>query len=138
MKKIRCLAILSLMLLTLTACRDRAGDISNVHVAEWEASEIYTDEDISGAIAVVKEYFAKNFGGCTLTEIRYPGDSHAGEFAERAQARKADEAIVLYSSFDVDSSGGDGSLNPNSTYDNWRWILVRNDGAKWQHADHGY
>lgn len=42
------------------------------------------------------------------------------------------------SSFDVDSSGGDGSLNPNSTYNDWKWILVRTNGGKWQHVDHGY
>ena len=26
-------------------------------------------------------------------------------------------SIVLYSSFDTDASGGDGSLGPNTTYD---------------------
>lgn len=45
------------------------------------------------------------------------------------------KAIVILSSFDVDLSGGDGSFNPNSTYDNWNWILVRND---WEQVDHGY
>ena len=42
------------------------------------------------------------------------------------------------SSFDVDETGGDGSLNPNSTYDGWCWILVRNTGGRWKHVDHGY
>lgn len=46
--------------------------------------------------------------------------------------------MVLLSSFDVDSSGGDGSLNPNSTYDNWMWILVRTKDGQWKHVDHGY
>ena len=46
--------------------------------------------------------------------------------------------MVLLSSFDVDSSGGDGSLNPNSTYDNWMWILVRSKNEEWKHVDHGY
>ena len=41
-------------------------------------------------------------------------------------------------SFDVDSSGGDGSLNPDSTYDNWMWILVRNKDGEWKHVDHGF
>ena len=49
-----------------------------------------------------------------------------------------DELIVLLSSFDVDASGGDGSLNPNETYSNWNWILVRDSGGQWRHADHGY
>lgn len=52
--------------------------------------------------------------------------------------RQIHHDIVLLSSFDVDSSGGDGSLNPNSTYSDWKWILVRTDGGKWQHVDHGY
>lgn len=41
-----------------------------------------------------------------------------------------DEVIVLLSPFYVDSSGGDCSLNPNSTYDDWGWILVRNTKYK--------
>ena len=34
--------------------------------------------------------------------------------------------------------GGDGSLNPNSTYDNWDWIMGEKHGGKWEHIDHGY
>ncbi len=48
------------------------------------------------------------------------------------------KAAIDTISFDVDSSGGNGSLNPNSTYSDWKWILVRTDGGKWQHVDHGY
>ena len=50
----------------------------------------------------------------------------------------ADEVIVLVSSFDVGKSGGDGSLNPDSTYTKWKWILVRNKSGSWRHVDHGY
>jgi hypothetical protein len=49
-----------------------------------------------------------------------------------------DEVIVLVSSFDVDETGGDGSLNPDSTYTKWMWIMARQEGGKWQHVDHGY
>ena len=72
------------------------------------------------------------------TEIYYAGDDYCTDFQEFADRNNADEVIVLLSSFDVDSSGGDGSLNPNSTYNNWNWILVRTKGGKWQHIDHGY
>ena len=60
------------------------------------------------------------------------------KYGEKMAAKYADEVIVLISSFDVDSSGGDGSLNPNSTYTRWSWILVRNKNGKWKHVDHGY
>ena len=73
-----------------------------------------------------------------FTEIYYAGDDCTKDHKDWADRNNADEVIVLLSSFDVDSSGGDGSLNPNSTYSDWKWILVRTDGGKWQHVDHGY
>jgi hypothetical protein len=36
--------------------------------------------------------------------------------------------MMLYSNFDVDNSGDDGSLTPGGSYTNWKWLLVR-DGA---------
>ena len=33
---------------------------------------------------------------------------------------------------------GGGSLNPNDTYKNWKWILVRGSDGQWKHLDHGY
>ena len=37
-----------------------------------------------------------------------------------------------YSTFDTNASGGDGSLEPNTTYDNFQWILVRDNGKTWE------
>jgi hypothetical protein len=46
---------------------------------------------------------------------------------------------VLLSDFNVDSSGGDGSLNPNSTYGGWNWILIRDSKTgNWRVDDWGY
>lgn len=66
------------------------------------------------------------------------GDDSSKDHQDWAERNNADEVIVLLFSFDVDSSGGDGSLNPNSTYDDWKWILVRTNGGQWKHVDHGY
>ena len=134
MKKYISIILASMCALSLIAC---GGDVSDVKILECQ-SEIYTDEDIKEAIEVTKKYFKKEFSGCTLTEIGYAGDEKSLDYSEWAERNSADEVIVLISSFDVDSSGGDGSLNPNSTYDNWMWILVRSSGGKWQHVDHGY
>ena len=84
------------------------------------------------------DYFKKEFDGCTLTEITYAGDETSADFNEWAQRIDGDDVIVLISSFEVGDSGGDGSLNPNSTYTKWMWILARKEGGKWQHVDHGY
>lgn len=133
--KRRVSVLLCFLLVLLTAgCR---GDVSNVKVLEYK-SDIYSEEEIKEAIEAVKKYFRSEFSGCTLTEITYAGDDKISSYEEWATRNDGDEVIVLISSFDVDSSGGDGSLNPNSTYSNWSWILVRRNGENWQHVDHGY
>ena len=130
--------ILTLFILfALTGCNS-AGNVDDVQISDWETSEIYSDGDIEAAHQAVMAYFTQNFRGYTLTNLCYPGDSYAEEFNEMAEKYGGDEAIVILSSFDTGPSGGDGSLNSNSTYDNWKWILIRNDGGSWQHADHGY
>ena len=134
MKKIVCIILCSLLVFSLSAC---GGDISRVNTHNVN-SEIYSQEDINAAIDTIKKEFMRNGGGCTLTEIYYAGDDSSKDHQDWADRNNADEVIVLLSSFDVDSSGGDGSLNPNSTYSDWSWILVRTNGGKWQHVDHGY
>ena len=134
MKKIVCIILCSLLVFSLSAC---GGDISRVNTHNVN-SEIYSQEDINAAIDTIKKEFMMNWGGCTLTEIYYAGDDSSKDHQDWADRNNADEVIILLSSFDVDSSGGDGSLNPNSTYSDWSWILVRTNGGKWQHVDHGY
>ena len=127
------------MLLLLTACGgENTGNIDKVEIPDWKPSEIYTDNEIEAAFQTVKEYFSKEFDGCILTKLYYPGDTFADEFSEWAAQYEVDKAIVIYSSFDVDSSGGDGSLDPDSTYEDWKWVLVRNADEEWEHATHGY
>lgn len=132
--------IVLVMMLVLTGCstKSKGGNIEHVRTHDWKPSEIYSDDDIETAFQTVKDYFGREFDGCTLTDLSYPGDTCVDEFKEWAEQYNADEAIVILSSFDVDSSGGDGSLNPDSTYEDWNWILIRNDGEDWVHADHGY
>ena len=137
MKKLLSLSLLCFLALVLCACGGKSDGLTIVPAE----SSLYTQEDISAAISTAVAYFNKEFKGCTLTEIGYAGDEmtkmHIG-YAGWQERYDADEMIVLLSSFDVDSSGGDGSLNPNSTYTGWNWILVRNSGGPWRHVDHGY
>lgn len=133
-KKIIIFLVCVVMIFSLSAC---GGNVKNVNVVDVE-SEIYTSDDISSAIETIKKEFDKDWKGCTLKEIYYAGDEISKEYQDWADRNDANEVIVLLSSFDVDSSGGDGSLNPNSTYDGWNWILVRNTGGQWKHVDHGY
>ncbi len=126
------------MICTLCAC---GGKINNVRVGSVE-SELYSEKDINDAIRVIVREFDRSWTGCTLTSICYAGDELTGAESEYYLHTRAmydaDELIILLSSFDVDESGGDGSFNPNSTYDGWEWILIRDRGGRWKHVDHGY
>ena len=132
-KQIAALLIAALVL-ALIGC---GSALDGVEIVEVD-SDIYSQKEIREAMEVAADYFKKDFGGCTLTEIRYAGDETAKACEEWAQSRNADEAILLLSSFEVGPSGGDGSLAPNSTYTDWQWVLVRDAGGKWRHIDHGY
>lgn len=133
MKKLICLFLL--LCLLLTGCG--GGDASQVQVLTGE-SELFTEGEIEDAMEVAMNYFRKEFDGCTMTKIEYIESKSQPAAREWARQYGAEEAIVLYSSFDVDASGGDGSLNPNSTYNNWQWILTRNEGENWVLRTWGY
>lgn len=134
MKRILCIVFALVLTLSLTAC---GGDVSEVGILEVE-SEIYTFAEIGDGIDEVLDYFKKSFDGCTLRELQYIGDEKNNDYLDFAARNGADEVLVFTSTFDVDESGGDGSLNPNDTYRNWKWILVRTNGGEWEHVDHGY
>lgn len=134
MKKQIILLFLFLIIFGLTAC---GGNINEAKVMGKE-SEIYASTEINFAIETIKQEFKKDWKGCTLKEIYYAGDDITRAHQDWVDRNNAEDIIVLLSSFDVDSSGGDGSLNPNITYDDWMWILVRNTGEGWKHVDHGY
>ena len=134
MKRFIALVLAIICILVLVSC---GGNVKNVKITDY-SSEIYSDAEIKSAIEVAIDYFKKNFEGCTLTEITYLGDEKNNDWQDFAERNNATDVIVLVSSFEVGASGGDGSLNPNSTYNNWKWILVKNNNGKWEHVDHGY
>ena len=113
------------------------GNVRNTRTREV-ASELYSQKEINAAIRTIKMDFAIDWSGCTLTEIYHAGDDYTKRYQDFADRNNADDVIVLLSTFTVDSSGGDGSLIPNCTYEKWEWILVRNKGGHWKHVDHGY
>lgn len=101
-------------------------------------SDLYTAEEIESAMAVVEKEFRKSFSGCTLTKLWYDENVCKLEQGDWTAQYGTDEAIVLLSDFDVGESGGDGSLDPGTTYKNWEWILVRNAGGEWELKTWGY
>lgn len=133
MKKILCM--LFLFSLVLSACG--GGNASQVQTVVGE-SAIFTQREIEAAMEAAMNHFRKEFDGCTMTRIEYNEEKSAAAAMEWAEQYGAEEGIVLYSVFDVDASGGDGSFTPNSTYRNWQWVLTRNKGDNWVLRTWGY
>jgi beta-lactamase regulating signal transducer with metallopeptidase domain len=108
-------------------------------------SNKFSQAEIRAAVESVTDKF-KDFKGCTLTKLWYDEEKSNGQVDSymahghgSVNGVGRDNVIVLYSDFTVDSSGADGSMNPNSTYTDWCWILIR-DGSKekWRVDDWGY
>ena len=72
---------------------------------------------------------------CTLTELRYDEDveNRFTEEIEKYHKENNQELIVVLSTFDTDEKGGDGGFNPNDTYADWQWHLVKTaDKKSWE------
>lgn len=143
MKKILAFIFFMLIMFSLIALK-QVGKTDSVSV-NIEKSNKFSEVEINNAISCVKNKF-KGFKGCTLKDLWYD-EEKSNEFIKgylsngrgSVNGVKSENVIVLLSNFDVDSSGGDGSLNPNSTYSNWNWILIRDSKTgKWRVDDWGY
>jgi len=127
--------ILGCLLSTAILFRGSSGDVSNVEIQIGE-SEIYTEAEIRQAMDVVLESFSE-FSGCEMTRLWYDEERSLKEADDWAKQYNAKQAIVLFSDFNVDENGADKGLNPNDTYRNFNWILVRDTG-KWKLKTWGY
>lgn len=144
MKKAVYFFIMILMLFSLAGCSSyQSGNDAKVTIGK---SEKFSEEEIKDSVECTKEKF-KSFKGCTLTDIWYDEEksnklthNYLQEGNGGYEFGATDEnTIVLISNFKVDSSGGDGSLEPNSTYTDWQWDLVKNiKTGKWEVVDWGY
>ena len=122
----------------------QVGKTDNV-VVSIGATDKFSENELNDAVNCVEKSF-KSYKGCTLTKLWYD-EKKSDQFIEgylkngrgSVNGVKPENVIVLLSNFDVDPSGGDGSLNPNSTYDNYNWILIRDSKTdNWKVDDRGY
>lgn len=141
MKKI--LILFSILLVfSLVSCK-QDSKVDNVITDAGESTK-FSEEEVKEAINTVINDF--DFKGCTLKKVWY--DEEKSDYATKGylgtgkgavNGVKSENVIVVFSEFDVDSSGGDGSFEPNSTYDNWQFILIRDSKINdWKINDWGY
>ena len=135
-----CAVLVILVLAAVLVLTGNRGNISNVNrVVGYSA--LYDENSIKEAFDVIEKKFAKDFKGCTLTELRYDEDveNRFAEEIEKYHKENNQELIVVLSTFDTDEKGGDGEFNPNDTYTNWQWHLVKTaDKKSWDIINWGY
>lgn len=125
--------VLFLMVLSILLCG--CGKVSGAKVEIGE-SALYSRSEIIEAVNLVKQQFQKGFESCTLLNIRYDEAESLARADDWAEQYEAKEAIVLYSDFLV-IGNRNPTLNGNSKYENWCWVLVRN-GGNWELKTWGY
>ena len=123
----------------LTA-QDKKADVSNVdRVIGYSA--LYGGETIGKAFDAVEQAFSEDFAGCELLELRYDADIE-NKYADetmRYWKEHGQELLIVESSFRTDESVTGSGFDPNHTYKDWQWQLVRaQDGTGWEVVDWGY
>lgn len=142
MKKIIVSFCLILLLFSLISCKQEA--VNNKIITEIGQSIKFGDDEINQAIEAVEHNF--EFPASTLTKIWYDekeSDRQVNFYLENGggidSGIKSENIIVLLSNFDVDGSGDNPVLNPNSTYENYLWILIREGKeSDWKVDSWGY
>jgi len=143
MKRITALFLLFTLCISLSACKN-SGKTNNAEI-DYGSSIKFNEAEIKSAVDTVLIKF-KDFDSCDLKKIYYDeskSDSQVEGYLSNGRGSdngaKKENVIILFSDFYVDSSGGDGSFNPDSTYTNWMWILIRDSADdKWKVDDWGY
>ncbi len=141
-KKVIMLFSMFLLVLCLIACNQK-GEVNGIAINIGESSK-FNEKEIKQAINVVKENF--DYKGCKLKKIwydeekaNYATSGYLGTGRGSINGVKPENVIILFTEFDVDSRGGDGSFNPNTTYSDWQFILIRdNKTDDWKIDDWGY
>lgn len=136
MKKWITAVLAALLALCLAACGGGGGTTTGVERTIGPSGQ-FREAEIRRAMDLVEKQFEKGFVSCRLLTLTYQEEDSQKTAASWAQQYGADEAIVLESSFYVEGDRNP-SLNPNSVYRGWQWILTRSAGGTWTLQTWGY
>ena len=132
MKKAIAILLLFACLMSFPSCG--SGSVKIVD----HSSEIYSDEDIEAAMKVVMQAFDESSELWYLLELSYIGDEWLDSYQDWADRNDADEVIVILSDFYISYFSDNPTMNTGSKYEDYNWILVRNEGEEWRIVDRGY
>ncbi|MBQ4140023.1 MAG: hypothetical protein IJD70_01690 [Clostridia bacterium] len=134
-RKFLSLFLLCAIVLSLSSCSHAV--VSFVEIPEY-SSDVYSDEDIEAAINIVKQNIAEIEDRWTLLELSYIGDEWLDSYQDWADRNDADEVIVILSDFYISYFSDNPTMGAGQKYEDFNWILVRNEGEEWRIVDRGY
>ena len=124
-----------------------SGDVSKVRIV-YGYSDVFTQNDMDSAIAIIKEKFSK-WDGCELHSIRYTDDDYCNteknikwmnELAKgQGYEQNFTQCIAFFSNFHSPKNASTKTtLNIDSEYTDWTWYLARTNGDEWKLMTFGY
>ena len=100
---------------------------------------LFEVQEIESAMEVVENTFKKDYSGCQLIDLWYDETFSSTYAPEWAKQYEADEAIILLSTFHTADTWVSEGLEPDKTYPQWQWILVRSGKTNnWELKTWGY
>ncbi len=140
MKKLAKTLFLLFVVSLLVACSKNDTDKIEVEIKD---SDKFSQEEIESAANTVKDNFS--FPGAKLLKVRYDekeSDKNVDLYMKNGKGSikniNPDDAIVIFTDFEVDKSEDNPVLSPGK-YENYSWILIRDNGSKdWTIDDQGY
>ena len=132
MKRAIAILLLFACLMSFSSCGARSVKIVD------HSSDIYSDADIEAAMKVVMQTFDESSELWSLLELSYIGDDKMEDYQDYTERKEADEVIVLLSDFYISIFSDSPTMATGTKYENYNWILVRNEGEEWRIVDQGY
>lgn len=114
-------------------------------LTDYGTSEIYTREDMDGALEMVWQEFT-SWAGCEMHAIRYAGDEcnseeniqWMNELKEGKDYTQCIEFITDFHSPVEDEEVKDTAWEQDKEYTGYQWWLARTDGGDWELLTWGY
>jgi len=143
MKKVEAIITMIIFCLILTVCSPAPGYSANVEISIG-ASVKFNSTEIEDAIECIKDEFL-DFTDCELVNLWYDEatsnkkiESYLISGGGRDKNIGEENIIIFLSNFNT-GSRAEMTMNQNSTYSHWQWILIRDSEAgEWTVAAFGY
>ena len=110
-------------------------------VIDYGTSQLYTNEDMDEAIALIREEF-DTWDGCELHSIRYVSDDSLTEddldwLNNLEEDKNYTQCIEFVSDFHSPEEQY-GAWEPDMEYQDWQWWLARSEDGNWELITWGY